>query len=145
MAERKHRIRVPGGGAGAAVGWVRSPAMADETCTVLYNPRCSKCRQARDLLAERGVDADLVHYLDDTPSRDEIVRIAEVLGIEDPREMMRTGEAVYRELGLKTADRDTLFDAMAAHPILIERPIVIVGDRAVIARPPERLLDLVGD
>ena len=59
--------------------------------------------------------------------------------------MMRTGEPVYRELGLKAADREALFDAMAAHPILIERPIVIVGDRAVIARPPERLLDVVGD
>ena len=58
--------------------------------------------------------------------------------------MMRTGEAVYRELGLKSADPEALFDAMAAHPILIERPIVIVGERAVIARPPERLLDLVG-
>jgi arsenate reductase (glutaredoxin) len=120
-----------------------SPAMADETCTVLYNPRCSKCRQARDLLAEKGVDADLVHYLDDTPSRDEIVRIAGLLGVDDPREMMRTGEPVYRELGLKAADREALFDAMAEHPILIERPIVIAGDRAVIARPPERLLELV--
>lgn len=117
--------------------------MADETCTVLYNPRCSKCRQARDLLADEGVDADLLHYLDDTPSRDEIVRIAGLLGVDDPREMMRTGEPVYRELGLKTADRNALFDAMAAHPILIERPIVIVGDRAVIARPPERLLEVV--
>jgi arsenate reductase (glutaredoxin) len=119
--------------------------MADETCTVLYNPRCSKCRQARDLLADRGVDAELVHYLDDTPGRDEIVRIAGLLGVaDDPRQMMRTGEAVYRELGLKDADPEALFDAMAAHPILIERPVVIVGDRAVIARPPERLLDLVG-
>ena len=119
--------------------------MPDETCTVLYNPRCSKCRQARDLLAERGVDADLVHYLDDTPSRDEIVRIAGLLGIDDPREMMRKGEAVYKELGLRSADPDALYDAMAAHPILIERPIVIVGDRAVIARPPERLLEVVGE
>jgi arsenate reductase (glutaredoxin) len=118
--------------------------MADETCTVLYNPRCSKCRQARDLLADRGVDADLVHYLDDTPSRGEIVRIAGLLGIDDPREMMRTGEPVYRELGLKEAGPQALFDAMAEHPILIERPIVIAGDRAVIARPPERLLELVG-
>jgi arsenate reductase len=89
------------------------------------------------------VDADLVHYLDDTPSRDEIVRIAGLLGVDDPREMMRTGEPVYRELGLKAADREALFDAMAEHPILIERPIVIAGDRAVIARPPERLLELV--
>jgi arsenate reductase (glutaredoxin) len=119
--------------------------VADETCTVLFNPRCSKCRQARDLLDERGVDAELVHYLDDTPSRAEIVRIHGLLGIDDPREMMRTGEPVYRELGLRDADREALFDAMAEHPILIERPIVIVGDRAVIARPPERLFELVGD
>jgi arsenate reductase len=119
--------------------------MADETCTVLFNPRCSKCRQARDLLDDRGVAADLVHYLVDTPDRAEIVRIHGLLGSDDPRQMMRTGEPVYRELGLADADADQLFDAMAAHPILIERPIVIVGDRAVVARPPERLLDLLGD
>jgi arsenate reductase (glutaredoxin) len=117
--------------------------MAEETCTVLYNPRCSKCRQARDLLEERGVEAELVHYLVDTPGRDEIVRIHGLLGIDDPREMMRTGEKVYRELGLASADHEALFDAMAEHPILIERPIVIVGDRAVVARPPERLLEVV--
>lgn len=119
--------------------------MADETCTVLFNPRCSKCRQARDLLEDRGVDADLLHYLVDTPSRDDIVRIHGLLGIDDPRGMMRTGESLYRELGLAAADREQLFDAMAEHPILIERPIVIVGDRAVVARPPERLLELIGD
>jgi arsenate reductase (glutaredoxin) len=118
--------------------------MADETCTVLFNPRCSKCRQARDLLDDRGIEVDLVHYLVDTPSRDEIVRIHGLLGIDDPREMMRTGESVYRELKLAGADRERLFDAMAEHPILIERPIVVVGHRAVIARPPERLLELVG-
>jgi len=117
---------------------------ADDTCTVLYNARCSKCRQARDLLAERGVEADYVHYLEDTPSRDEIVRIYGLLGIDDPRQMMRTGEPPYRELRLKDADDGALFDAMVAHPILIERPIVIRGDRAVVARPPEKLLDLLG-
>ncbi|HZM31167.1 MAG TPA: arsenate reductase (glutaredoxin) [Acidimicrobiales bacterium] len=116
----------------------------DETCTVLFNARCSKCRQARDLLSEQGVDADYVHYLEDTPSRDELVRIYGLLGIDDPRQMMRTGEAPYRDLNLKDADDDALFDAMVAHPILIERPIVIRGDRAVVARPPEKLLDLLG-
>jgi arsenate reductase len=116
-----------------------------ETCTVLFNPRCSKCRQARDLLDQRGVEAELVHYLQDTPSRHEIVRIYGMLGIDDPRQMMRKGEAPYSELGLAGADDDALFDAMAAHPILIERPIVIVGDRAVVARPPERLLELLGE
>jgi arsenate reductase (glutaredoxin) len=121
--------------------------MADETaetCTVLFNPRCSKCRQARDILGERGVAADYVHYLDDTPSRDEIVRIYGLLGLDDPRGMMRTGEPEYKELGLAGAAADALFDAMAAHPILIERPIVTVGDKAVVARPPERLLELLG-
>ena len=118
--------------------------MADESCTVLFNPRCSKCRQARDILDERGVEADLVHYLDDTPSRAEIVRIYGLLGLDDPRGMIRRGEPEYKELGLADADDDALFDAMAAHPILIERPIVIVGDRAVVARPPERLLELLG-
>jgi arsenate reductase len=117
--------------------------MSDETCTVLFNARCSKCRQARDLLAEQGVEADYVHYLEDTPTRDEILRIYGLLGIDDPRRMMRTGEAPYRELNLKAADDDALFDAMVAHPILIERPIVIRGARAVVARPPEKLLDLL--
>jgi arsenate reductase len=116
---------------------------ADETCTILYNPRCSKCRQARDILAERGVEADFVHYLEDTPSRDEIVRIYGLLGLDDPRGMMRTGEPEYKELDLAGADDEALFDAMATHPILIERPIVLVGDRAVVARPPERLLELL--
>jgi arsenate reductase len=118
--------------------------MSDETCSVLFNARCSKCRQARDLLADQGVDAELVHYLDDTPSRDELVRIYGLLGLDDPRGMMRKGEPEYRELGLAEASDDALFDAMVAHPILIERPIVIRGDRAVVARPPERLLELLG-
>ena len=111
--------------------------------TVWFNPSCSKCRGARDLLGERGVDADYVKYLDEAPSRDELVRVMGLLGIDDPREMIRTGEPVYGELGLAAADRDRLLDAMVDHPILIERPIVIRGDRAVIARPPERLLELL--
>lgn len=66
-----------------------------------------------------------------------------LLGIDDPRAMMRTGESVYRELDLAHAGRDALLDAMVQHPILIERPIVVHGDRAVIARPPEKLLDIL--
>ena len=117
--------------------------MSDEVCSVLFNPRCSKCRHARDLLDQQGVEADLVHYLQDTPSREELVRIYGLLGLDDPRGMMRKGEPEYRELGLAEADHDALFDAMVAHPILIERPIVVRGDRAVVARPPERLLELL--
>jgi arsenate reductase (glutaredoxin) len=118
--------------------------MTAESCTVWFNPACSKCRGARDLLAEQGVDATYVHYLDDTPDRAELERVLALLGTDDPRAIVRTGEAVYAELGLAGADRDGLLDAMVAHPILIERPIVIVGDRAVVARPPEKLLELLG-
>jgi arsenate reductase len=115
----------------------------EEQTTVWFNPRCSKCVGARDLLSERGVDADYVEYLHDTPARVELERVLTLLGFDDPRSMMRTHEAVYAELGLADAGRDELLDAMVANPILIERPIVIRGDRAVIGRPPERLLDLL--
>jgi arsenate reductase (glutaredoxin) len=115
----------------------------DEACTVWFNPSCSKCRGTRDLLSERGVTADYVKYLDDTPTRDEIERVMGLLGTDDPRAMMRTGEEVYSALGLSSADRDRLLDAMVEHPILIERPIVIRGSRAVIGRPPERVLELL--
>jgi len=110
---------------------------------VYFNPNCSKCRGARDLLEEQGVEADYFRYLDEAPSREELERVMRLLGIDDPRQMMRTGESIYAELGLDDADRDRLLDAMTTHPILIERPIVIRGDRAVIARPPEKLLDLM--
>ena len=110
---------------------------------VYFNPNCSKCRGARDLLEEQGVEADYFRYLDEAPSREELERVMGLLGIDDPRQMMRTGESTYAELGLADADRDRLLEAMTTHPILIERPIVIRGDRAVIARPPEKLLDLM--
>jgi arsenate reductase len=113
---------------------------------VWFNPSCSKCRGARDLLAEHGVDATYVEYLKEAPSRADLERVLTLLGLaDDPRGMMRTGETVYRDLGLgdPSVDRDRLIEAMTEHPILIERPIVIRGDRAVIGRPPERLLELL--
>jgi len=117
--------------------------MSDDQVSVFFNPACSQCRTAQSILAERGVDADYVRYLEQTPSRAELERVMGLLGIDDPRLMMREKESVYAELGLATASRDELLDAMVAHPILIQRPIVIRGDRAVIARPPDRLLELL--
>ncbi len=116
--------------------------MPDESTTVYFNPRCSKCRSARALLEERGTPASYVHYLEDAPARGELERLVRRLGLSSPRDMMRTGEAIYVELGLAEADDARLFDAIVAHPILLERPIVVRGERAVIARPPERLLEL---
>jgi len=108
-----------------------------------FNPRCSKCRTAEGLLQERGVDAEIVRYLDEPPSLDDLRRLMQLLAITDPREMMRTGEDVYKELQLGQASGDELLDAITKHPILLERPIVVRGDRAVIARPPERMLELL--
>lgn len=111
--------------------------------TVWFNASCSKCRTVQGILTEKGVEADYVRYLEATPSRAEIEAVLTRLGTDDPRSIIRTGEAVYRDLGLADAERDALLDAMVAHPILIERPIVIRGDRAVVGRPPENVLDLL--
>jgi arsenate reductase (glutaredoxin) len=118
-------------------------AAGDDPVTVYFNPSCSKCQVSRRLLEDRGVEANYVRYLDEAPDRAELERVMTLLGISDPRAMMRTSDSRYAELGLATADREELLDAMVANPILIERPIVIRGERAVIARPPERLLDLL--
>ncbi len=118
--------------------------MSETDLVVWYNPRCSKCRGVDELLAAHGVPAQRVFYLDDPPPRAEIRRVLDLLGGGDPRAMMRTGEARYTELGLADATPDALVDAMARYPELIERPIVIRADRAVVARPPELLLALLG-
>jgi arsenate reductase (glutaredoxin) len=117
--------------------------MSDADVTVWFNPNCSKCRTVQGLLSEKGIEADYVRYLEQAPSREQIEAVLSMLGTDDPRAIMRTGEAVYKELGLTGADRDALLEAMVAHPILIERPIVIRGDRAVVGRPPENVLGLL--
>lgn len=111
---------------------------------VYFNPDCSNCQTLRGILEERGLEARYVGYLEQAPSREEIERVMGLLGFDDPRGMIRAKEPVYAELGLDSATPDELLDAMAAHPILIQRPIVILGERAVIARPPERVLELLG-
>ena len=110
---------------------------------LFYSPSCSKCVTAVALLNERGIDAQLVRYLDVPPTVEDLRALMARLGIDDPREMMRTGEDVYVALGLDHVSGDGLLEAISAHPILLERPIFVVGDRAVIARPPERLLELL--
>lgn len=112
---------------------------------VFFNPDCSKCRSVRGLLEERGLEAEYLHYLEQTPTREQLERVMVLLGTEDPRDMMRVDEPEYRDLELATAERDELLDAMVAHPILIQRPIIIRGDHAVIGRPVEKALDLFGD
>lgn len=107
--------------------------------SVYFNPACSNCRTAESILRERGVDADYVRYLESAPTRAQLEEVLRKLGTDDPRAIVRTKEKEYAELGLADASRDELLDAMAAHPILIQRPIVIRGDRAIVARPPDTL------
>ena len=116
--------------------------MGDEL-TIWGKTTCSKCRGACDILEQAGSDTHFVDYLQDTPARAEIERVLGLLGMDDPRGMMRVDEPLYAELGLGDATRDELLDAMSQHPSLIQRPIAIKGDRAVIARPPERVLELI--
>src|SRR5215210_2840219 len=111
--------------------------------SVYFNPACSNCRTVEGILNEKGVDVEYVRYLDSVPSRADLERVLALLGTDDPRAIVREKESVYDELGLATAGPDELLDAMARHPILIQRPIVIKGDRAVVARPPERVLELL--
>ena len=87
--------------------------------------------------------AHVVDYLKVAPTVSELQELMEQLGITDPRQMMRTGEDIYVELDLVDQSGTALLEAIAAHPILLERPIVVRDGRAVIARPPERLLELL--
>ena len=110
---------------------------------IYVHPSCSKCRTAVSLLEEHHVPADAIRYLDEPPTVADLRRLMTLLGIDDPRLMMRTGEPVYAELALDEQAGDALLEAITRHPILLERPIFVVGDRAVIARPPERILELL--
>ncbi len=110
--------------------------------TIWHNPRCSKSRNAVTLLEEKGIDAEVVKYLDTPPSKEELVAVLKMLGIS-ARELMRTKEAIYKELNLKDeTDEDKLIEAMVGNPKLIERPIVIKDGKAVIGRPIENVEDL---
>jgi arsenate reductase len=110
---------------------------------IYHNPRCSKSRQTLTLLQERGIEPEVVLYLDTPPTQKQVLDLIHKLGIE-PSGVLRKSEAPYRELGLgpKSSARDVA-KAVSAHPILLERPIVVVGDRAALGRPPENVLALL--
>ncbi len=111
--------------------------------TIYHNPRCSKSRQTLQLLGDKGVDPKIVEYLAEPPSREELKRILGMLGIS-AAQLVRSKETAYKELGLgENSTERELIDAMAENPILIERPIVINGDRARLGRPPESVVEIL--
>jgi arsenate reductase len=107
--------------------------------TIWHNPRCGKSRDGVKLLEEKGVEAEVVKYLDTPPTKEELVQVLKMLGIS-ARELMRTKEAIYKELDLKNEnDEAKLIEAMVQNPKLIERPVVIKDGKAAIGRPLENI------
>ena len=116
-------------------------------CRLLHNPRCSKSRAALDLLTKKGVDLEVVEYLKETPTADQLDEICRWAGL-DPTELVRAGEGRFAELGLSLSDRRSRrqwIEILCANPILIERPIAIGASRAVVGRPPERVLEVLSE
>jgi len=112
--------------------------------TIYHNPRCSKSRATLALIEARGIKPKIVDYLKTPPSAAELKAILRKLGL-NPRDILRTGETIYAELGLKTRDLDddALIALMVKNPILIERPIVVAGNKAAVGRPPENVLAIL--
>ncbi len=111
--------------------------------TIYHNPRCSKSRATMALLEERHVNADMIEYLKNPPSEDELTRILAMLG-KEPEELMRKGEDEYKQY-IKGWDlsREEQIRRMVEHPVLIERPIVVSNGKAAIGRPPESVLGIL--
>lgn len=109
-----------------------------------HNPRCSTSRNALQLLRDRGVEPTIVEYLKAPPSAARLEKVLKMLG-KEPRELMRKKEAEYRDLGLDDPkkSRKELVKAMVEHPILIERPVVLRGERAILGRPAEKVLEIL--
>lgn len=112
--------------------------------TIYHNPRCSKSRQTLSLIRDHGIEPVIIKYLKQPPSPDELKRITELLDVR-PRDLLRSGEDEYGELGLddKTLDDETLIRAICEHPRLLQRPIVIAGQNARIGRPPESVTEIL--
>jgi len=114
------------------------------TLLMYHNPRCSKSRQTLALLHERGIQPTVVEYLNDPPTRDQLENVLAMLGL-DARALMRTKEEAYtaQALANPALTQAELIDAMIQTPVLIERPIVVHGERAAIGRPPENVLSIL--
>ena len=111
-------------------------------CIFYHNPRCSKSRQALALLEERNIDVDIRYYLKDGIDADDVVELSKKLDLH-PSEFVRKGESVYKDLGTDEFSIEEWSDIIENNPILLERPIFVVGETAIIGRPPENVLQLL--
>lgn len=117
--------------------------MSKNDIFIFHNPRCGKSRAALALLTENGVQAEVIEYLKTPPTKAQLKAVLKKLGMK-AEELIRKGEDIYKQqYAGKSLNDDQWLDAMIAHPILIERPIFVKGDKAVVGRPPERVLELL--
>jgi arsenate reductase len=117
--------------------------MNKETITIYYNPRCSKCREVAALVSEQGYNTELVKYLDTPPSKKELSSLLLKLGMK-PLELIRKGEEKFKQhFAGRTLSDDEWLDALVAYPVLTERPVVVRGNKAVVARPAVKVLEIL--
>jgi len=111
---------------------------------IWHNPRCSKSREAVKIAEETNTEADIFKYLDENPDKETLKTVLKMLGFSSAREWMRTKEDIYKELNLKDeTDEEKLLDAMVANPKLIERPVIIKGNKAIIGRPTSIIAEFI--
>jgi arsenate reductase len=129
-----------------AGGHFSTPGATAVTAIIYHNPRCSKSRQALELLRERGIEARVIEYLKTPPDAATLRALLRMLGCP-ARDLLRRGEEAFASLGLaaRLDDDEALIATMVDHPELIERPVIVIDERAVIGRPPEKLLALLAD
>jgi arsenate reductase (glutaredoxin) len=118
--------------------------MSNHKFVIYHNPRCSKSRETLQILEDNNVDADIVDYLEDPPTPQELKRIIGMLGVS-ARDLLRSTEPVYRDADLDddSLSDDEIIDAICEYPALMQRPIVVAGDRAIIGRPPSRVMEII--
>jgi arsenate reductase len=112
--------------------------------TIYHNPRCSKSRETLALIEDRGIEPSIILYLDNPPDKKTIASLLKKLGLS-ARDIIRSSEDAYKTLGLKDPDlsEESLLDALVEHPKLLQRPIVVNGNKAAIGRPPENVLGIL--
>ena len=118
--------------------------MSQEKLVIYHNPRCSKSRETLQILRDNNVTPEIIEYLEEPPTTAELAAIIARLGVS-ARDLIRTTEAAYKEAGLDNENltEDEIIEAIRQYPALLQRPIVVAGDRAVIGRPPARVLDII--
>lgn len=111
-------------------------------CQIIYNPQCSKCRESLAILEEKGIKPEVIEYLNGELTRELLDKVIATLKVH-PKELLRTKEEEFKALKLDLENADEVINAILKHPEILERPIVIQGNKAVIARPPKKILEIV--